>query len=160
MPSGKAISVRVRGSGLRSRRLEPDDSTGARQRFFTFRTIGSVQSTSSNDASSETIPEEATLVIQPELSGGLEGVEPGDRLMVVFVFDRAGAFELRQRPRGDRRRPLRGVFALHSPRRPNPIGVTDVEVLEIAANVVRVRGLDAWPGTPILDLKRVAREEP
>ena len=80
--------------------------------------------------------------------------------MVVFVFDRAGDFELRQHPRGDRRRALRGVFALHSPRRPNPIGVTIVDVVEIVENVVRVRGLDAWPDTPILDLKRLPREEP
>ncbi len=159
MPSGKSVSVRDRGSGLRSRRREPDDPSGARQRFFTFRTIGSVQTTSSSNDPAETIPEESTLVIRPELSGGLDGVEPGDRLMVVFVFDRAGDFELLQHPRGDRRRALRGVFALHSPRRPNPIGVTIVDVVEIAENLVRVRGLDAWPDTPILDLKRVPREE-
>jgi len=79
--------------------------------------------------------------------------------MVVFVFDRAGECELRQHPKGDRNRALRGVFALRSPRRPNPIGVTVVEVLDIAGNVVRVRGIDAWPGTPILDLKPVIKEE-
>jgi len=159
MPSGKTKPVRKLGSGARDHRLETDKAAGARRKVFTFRAIGSVQSTSSNDDSADTIPEESTLVLRPELSGGLEGVEPGDRLMVVFVFDRAGDFELRQHPRGDRRRALRGVFALHSPRRPNPIGVTVVEVLEIAANVVRVRGLDAWPGTPILDLKAEAKEE-
>lgn len=126
---------------------------------FTFRAIGSVGSTHLNDDSADSTPGQSTLILEPGLVGGLDGVEPGDRLMVVFVFDRAGNHELRQHPRGDRRRALRGVFALRSPRRPNPIGVTIVEVLEIAANVVRVRGLDAWPGTPILDLKPEAKEE-
>lgn len=160
MPSGKVKPVRDRGPWARGRRLEPDTSAGARRQFFTFRAIGSVQSTSSNDDPAETFPEESTLVLRSELSDGLDGVEPGDRFMVVFVFDRAGDFELRQYPRGDRRRALRGVFALHSPRRPNPIGVTVVDVVEIVENVVRVRGLDAWPDTPILDLKSVPREKP
>ncbi len=160
MPSGKVKPVRDRGPWARGHRREPDKAAGARRQFFTFRAIGSVQSTVSSNDPAETIPEESTLVLRPELSGGLEGVEPGDRLIVVFVFDRAGDFELRQHPRGDRRRALRGVFALHSPRRPNPIGVTVVDVVEIVENVVRVRGLDAWPDTPILDLKRVPREEP
>ncbi len=159
MSSEKIKPARNRGSGLRGHRLETDNSTGVRRQFFTFRAIGSVQSTSSNETSADTIPKESTLLLQPELADGLEGVEPGDRLMVVFVFDRAGDFEVRQHPRGDRRRALRGVFALRSPRRPNPIGVTVVEVLEIAANVVRVRGLDAWPGTPILDLKAETEED-
>jgi tRNA (Thr-GGU) A37 N-methylase len=48
---------------------------------------------------------------------------------------------------------MRGVFALRSPRRPNPIGVTIVELLSIENNMLRVRGLDAINGTPVLDLK-------
>jgi len=117
-------------------------SNGVRSQIFTCRAIGQVESANGND-----------IVLQPELAAGLDGIAPGDRLMVIFVFDRAGDCELRQHPRGDLRRARRGVFALHSPRRPNPIGVTAVEVLEIAKNVVRIRGLDAWPGTPVLDLK-------
>jgi tRNA (Thr-GGU) A37 N-methylase len=59
-----------------------------------------------------------------------------------------------QHPRGDRSRELLGVFCIRSPRRPNPIGATVVDVLQIDGNVLRVLGLDALNGTPILDLKR------
>ena len=60
---------------------------------------------------------------------------------------------LLQHPRGDRSRPRRGVFALHTPYRPNPIGVTVVDLLSVEGNVLRVRGLDALNGTPVLDIK-------
>ena len=51
------------------------------------------------------------------------------------------------------------MFALRSPRRPNPIGITVVELVAIEDNVLRVRGLDAIDGTPVLDLKPASREE-
>jgi tRNA (Thr-GGU) A37 N-methylase len=70
-----------------------------------------------------------------------------------FYFHRSAGYELSQHPRGDRTRPKRGVFTLRSPRRPNPIGVTVVDLLGVEGNVLRVRGLDACNGTPILDLK-------
>ena len=73
--------------------------------------------------------------------------------MVLFYFHRSTGYELSQHPCGDRTRPKRGVFTLRSPHRPNPIGVTVVELLAINGNVLRVRGLDACNGTPILDLK-------
>ncbi|HDC92516.1 MAG TPA: tRNA (N6-threonylcarbamoyladenosine(37)-N6)-methyltransferase TrmO, partial [Candidatus Acetothermia bacterium] len=50
-------------------------------------------------------------------------------------------------------RPPRGVFATRSPHRPNPIGATTVELLSVQGGRLRVRGLDAWEGTPILDIK-------
>ncbi|TET26428.1 MAG: S-adenosylmethionine-dependent methyltransferase [Candidatus Bathyarchaeum sp.] len=56
-------------------------------------------------------------------------------------------------PRGRSDTPLLGVFATRTPYRPNPIGITLVEVLEVEDNVVTVRGLDAFDGTPVLDLK-------
>lgn len=73
--------------------------------------------------------------------------------MVVFYFHRSQGYDLCQHPRGDQSRPQRGVFALRSPRRPNPIGVTEVELMAVERNVLRVRGLDAINGTPVLDLK-------
>ena len=97
---------------------------------------------------------ESRIVLDPTLAKGLQGLEAGQRLMVVFYFHRSQGYELRQHPRGDRTREPRGVFTLHSPHRPNPIGVTTVELVEIAGNVLTVRGLDAINGTPVLDLKR------
>ena len=96
---------------------------------------------------------ESRLVIDSALVEGLQGFEVGQQLMVLFNFHRSTGYELSQHPCGDRTRPKRGVFTLRSPHRPNPIGVTVVELLAINGNVLRVRGLDACNGTPILDLK-------
>ena len=73
--------------------------------------------------------------------------------MVVFYFDRMEDYELLQHPRGDCSQPRRGVFSLRSPRRPNPIGVTVVELISIDKNVLTVRGLDTFDGTPVFNLK-------
>ena len=96
---------------------------------------------------------ESRIVIDPSLTEGLRGLKPGRRIMVVFCFHRSQDFDLLQHPQGDRSRPRRGVFALRSPRRPNPIGVTVVDLVAIEGNVLRVRGLDAINNTPVLDLK-------
>ena len=96
---------------------------------------------------------ESRIVLDPTLAEGLKGLEPGHQLMVLFHFHRSQSFDLLQHPRGDRSRLRRGVFALHSPRRPNPIGVTIVDLLAIDGSTLRVRGLDAINGTPVLDLK-------
>lgn len=98
---------------------------------------------------------ESRLVLNPELSAGLQGLEPGYRIAVIFHFHRSEGYQLVQHPRGDRSRSPRGVFALRSPNRPNPIGVTVVEIVAIEGNVLHVRDLDAVNGTPILDLKPV-----
>jgi len=93
------------------------------------------------------------IVLRPELAPGLLGLEPGQQIMVVFVFHLSKGFDLRQHPRGDTGRPVRGVFALRSPRRPNPIGVSQVCLAAIRNNVLEVDGLDAINGSPVLDIK-------
>jgi tRNA-Thr(GGU) m(6)t(6)A37 methyltransferase TsaA len=93
------------------------------------------------------------IFIEPGLATGLTGLESGDRILVLFRFDRAGPWELQQHPRGDSRRPRRGVFALRTPHRPNAIGATVVELVSLRDSVLEVRGLDALNGTPVLDLK-------
>jgi tRNA-Thr(GGU) m(6)t(6)A37 methyltransferase TsaA len=74
-------------------------------------------------------------------------------MLVIFSFHRSEGYNLLQHPRGDRNRPLQGVFALRSPNRPNPTGVTQVELCALEGNVLTVCGLDAINGTPVLDLK-------
>jgi len=96
---------------------------------------------------------EARIILNPSLVEGLKGLEPGQQIMVIFYFHRSEGYDLLQYPRGDQSQPKRGVFALRSPRRPNPIGVTVAELVSINGNVLRVRGLDAIDGTPVLDLK-------
>lgn len=96
---------------------------------------------------------ESRIVLKPGLVDGLQGLQAGQQLLVVFHFHRSEGYELQQHPRHDLERPRRGVFALRSPRRPNPIGVTVVELLAIEDNVLHVSGLDAINGTPLLDIK-------
>ena len=111
-----------------------------------------------NDVDDPTSPDqmratESRIVLDPALVEGLQGLEAGQQIMVIFCFHRVQGYALRQHPRGDENRPLRGVFALRSPHRPNPIGVTVVDLLAVEGNALRVHGLDAINGTPVLDLK-------
>jgi tRNA-Thr(GGU) m(6)t(6)A37 methyltransferase TsaA len=96
---------------------------------------------------------EARVRVLPEFAEGLYRIESFDRLYIIYAFDRSSGFELVLHPRGDPARPERGVFATHSPNRPNAIGLTVVELLAVEGNVLTVRGLDAVDGTPVLDIK-------
>lgn len=119
-----------------------------------FEAIGYVENTFDEPVAPDEIRSvESRIILDPALTDGLLGLEPGQQIMVVFYFHRSQGDDLRQHPRGDRSRPQRGVFALRSPRRPNPIGVTIVDLVAIEGNVLRVQSLDAINGTPVLDLK-------
>lgn len=124
--------------------------------LVTFTPIGYVQ----NDFDAPTTPEtiaaaESRIVVAPEFAEGLTGLEAGQQVMIVFHFHLVRSYALLQHPRGDPSRPKRGVFALHTPYRPNPIGVTVVDLLSVEGNVLRVKGLDALNGTPVLDIKLI-----
>ncbi len=97
----------------------------------------------------------SVIEIHPRYAEGLKAIEAVECLDVLFWFDRASAESapMLQHPRGDRTRPARGVFTLRSPRRPNPIGVTTVRLLEVKDTTLVVEGLDAWDGTAVLDIK-------
>ena len=119
-----------------------------------YRAIGHVENDFDEPAAPHAIrAAESRIVIDPSLTEGLKGLEPGRRIMVIFYFHLSQGFDLLQHPQGDRSRPRRGVFALLSPRRPNPVGVTVVDLVDVEGNVLRVRGLDAINDTPVLDLK-------
>jgi tRNA-Thr(GGU) m(6)t(6)A37 methyltransferase TsaA len=94
---------------------------------------------------------EGRLEIRPELEAGLTDIEGFSHLIVIWQFDRAQGFDLLGTPPSDNR--PHGVFATRSPRRPNPIGLTIVELLSREGTVLRVRGVDMLDGTPILDIK-------
>jgi len=96
------------------------------------------------------------LIINPEYREALKEIESFSHINVIFWMDRistAGPKTLKARPRGRRDMPLPGVFATRSPHRPNPIGLTLVELIEQDGNIFKVKGLDALDGTSILDLK-------
>lgn len=96
---------------------------------------------------------ESRIILNPGFADGLSGLKPEQQIMVLFYFHRSIGYELLQHPRGDQNKPKRGVFSLRSPNRPNPIGVSEVRLLEIKLNILRVRGLDAINGTPVIDIK-------
>jgi tRNA (adenine37-N6)-methyltransferase len=94
---------------------------------------------------------EGTLEILPEFAVGLTDIEGFSHLFVLWEFDRSEGFELLGTPPIDDR--PHGVFATRSPRRPNPIGLTVVELVRREGANLHVRGVDMLDGTPILDLK-------
>ena len=94
---------------------------------------------------------EGVLEIRPELEAGLADIEGFSHLYVIWIFDRADAAELTAWPPSDDR--PHGVFATRSPQRPNPIGLTVVQLLGRDGTHLRVRGLDMLDGTPIVDIK-------
>jgi len=95
-----------------------------------------------------------TLEIFPEYQEGLDGIVPGETIVVLFWLHRAARDILKVYPRGDRSRGLRGVFATRSPARPNPIAVSELKVVAIHGNRLEVSGLDILDGTPIIDIKK------
>lgn len=98
---------------------------------------------------------EATLVFEVGFAPGLDGLAPGDEVLVLTWLDRASRDVLRVHPRGDTSRAEQGVFATRSPDRPNPIGLHRVTVLAIDGTRVRVSDLEALDGTPVVDVKPV-----
>lgn len=124
--------------------------------MYTMKPIGRVRSPFS---STSEIPkgigarhdELGAIEIDPSLEAGLADIEGFSHLYVIWVFDRAGDAELEARPPSDDR--PHGVFATRSPRRPNPIGLTVVELVGRDGNSLSVRGVDMLDGTPVLDLK-------
>ena len=97
----------------------------------------------------------SVIEVLPEYVEGLYRIELLKELDVLFVFDHSQGFDLHLHPRGDTDIPLTGVFGTRSPRRPNPIGLTRVRLLERKGDRLKVEGLDAFLDTPVLDIKGV-----
>ena len=131
--------------------------TSGLERVFEMRPIGVVRSPYQDRAQVPKGPcaehrAEGVLELRPELEPGLADIEGFSHLFVLWVFDRAEGYDLVARVPLDEEVP-HGVFASRSPRRPNPIGLTVVELLGRDGPRLRVRGVDMLDGTPILDVK-------
>lgn len=128
-----------------------------------FTPIGIIHTTGTDADVKEKGGREGELEIYPEFAEGLEGIDGHSHLFVIVYFDRLRPEQigpLKVKPRGLLRRgfkleelPLLGVFALDSPTRPNPIGLTLVRLLRREGNRLFVQGLDFFDRTPILDIK-------
>lgn len=126
---------------------------------YDVRPIGRVESPLTDPATApkqghEGAPD-AWLVLEPYVVAGLDGIGPGDQVIVLTWFDRADRDVLQVHPRDDPANPVQGVFNTRSADRPNPVGLHPVEVVAIDGNRLLVRPLEAVDGTPIIDIKPV-----
>jgi tRNA-Thr(GGU) m(6)t(6)A37 methyltransferase TsaA len=102
---------------------------------------------------------DAWLVFDAGIVDALDGLRPGDDVIVLTWLHEADRSILRVHPRSDPSRAEQGVFATRSPDRPNPIGLHRVRVAEIDGARVRVTDLEAIDGTPVVDVKPVLRAD-
>ena len=125
------------------------------QQLITMKPVGYVKTQSvGNEVKDKTRTSE--IIIRPELAAALDGVAEYSHLHVLFWLHEISEerrLTLKIHPRGRTDLPLVGVFAARTNLRPNPIGLTLVELVRVEGNVLTVRGLDAFNGTPVLDIK-------
>jgi len=104
----------------------------------------------------------AKIIIDKKYGEGLEGIEQCKFIWVLYwmhKLPRDAKKKLKTHPRGDTSKPVMGVFALRSPMRPNPIGLSKVLLIKRQHNTLTVEGLDAIDGAPILDIKKYVENE-
>lgn len=92
-------------------------------------------------------------------AAGLEGVKVGSEIIVITWLHLSRRDRLKVHPRGNKDRPLTGVFATRSPRRPNPLGLHRVTVRELSGNRLKVGPLEAIDGTPVVDIMPAMQNE-
>jgi tRNA-Thr(GGU) m(6)t(6)A37 methyltransferase TsaA len=103
---------------------------------------------------------QGTLIIHEKYLKGLKDIKAGQRIVVIFFFHQSPEFDDSYLTRTPRHRKKRmGVFSICSPVRPNPIGMSVLEVLGVKKNVIYVKGLDMFDGTPILDIKPYIKDK-
>ena len=145
--NGGDFRVACGGRDLMVREIIARRSAEGTSRLYTVSPIGHVRDDDSGKS----------LVLDEEFVPGLLGMKAGDRIWVIWWFDHNDTPEkraiLQVHPRGNPKNPLRGVFSTRSPVRPNLIALTACKVMAIRENVVKVEGLDAFDGTPVLDIK-------
>jgi len=121
------------------------------------RPVGTIRSTLKTRSGapkqgSEGAPD-AWLEIEAFALEALDGIQPGDELIVMTWFHQSRRDVLKVHPRSDPNNALTGVFATRSPDRPNPIGLHPVTVREIAGRRLRIGPIEAIDGTPVIDIK-------
>lgn len=94
------------------------------------------------------------LVLDEQYTDGLDGIEEYSHVVVIFWMDKAGSPKsLRGHVQSREDLPVAGIFARRGPSRPNPIGITAASLVSREKNILRVQGVDAMDGTPIVDIK-------
>jgi tRNA-Thr(GGU) m(6)t(6)A37 methyltransferase TsaA len=96
------------------------------------------------------------IIVNEDFKDALSGIDEFSHIIVIFWMHRTSPAErsiMKVHPKRNQNLPLVGVFATRSPARPNPIGIATVKLVECRENVLKVIGLDAVDGTPVLDIK-------
>jgi len=121
----------------------------------TLEPIGTVRSEIKQPARRDCEEVIADIIINDDLAEALDGLEDFSHLVVLYWIHRAASGEvpLKVHPRGRLELPLLGLFTTRTPNRPNRIGMSTVRLLERQGNILRVKGLDAIEGTPVIDIK-------
>lgn len=119
--------------------------------------IGYVRNTAEDDTDFENLVSE--IEILPEFTDGLYRIEENEELDIIFLFHKSPPYKMRVHPHHDTSQPEVGVFASRSPKRPNFLGLTRVKLLERRDNLLVVKGLDAFNGTPVVDIKPARRRD-
>lgn len=148
------MATKKTNAGRAKARARPAGAAGAQ-----LRPIGVIRSTLKTRAeapkqASEGAPD-AWLEVHSFAAQGLDGVKAGDDLIILTWLHQSHRDVLRVHPRSDPFRRLTGVFATRSPDRPNPVGLHQVTVREVAKNRLRVGPIEAIDGTPVIDIKPV-----
>lgn len=100
------------------------------------------------------VPEGKGMIeIYPEYQTALKSLELFEYIIVIYHLDRAGKWNLTARPPGSNPDLQFGVFSTRSPHRPNPIGIATLKLEKVENNILYVSGVDAFNGTPVLDIK-------
>lgn len=100
---------------------------------------------------------EGTVEVFPEYAAGLKDIEGFSHLFLIYDFHRATGYSLLAKPFLDGSE-ARGIFAIRHFRRPNPIGLSVVELRNVSGNILEIRGVDVLDGTPLLDIKPYIRQ--
>jgi len=142
-----ALYLAVAAPTLAATPSAPAQAPSVAETVYTLRPVGWVRKADGT----------TTIEIDDHYRPALLGVDQLDALWVLYWFDRhdtpEGRSVLQVHPRGDPEQPLRGVFATRSPFRPNLIALSRVRVLAVRGNIIEIDGIDAYPDTPVLDLK-------
>ncbi|MHA2244696.1 MAG: tRNA (N6-threonylcarbamoyladenosine(37)-N6)-methyltransferase TrmO [Candidatus Hodarchaeales archaeon] len=122
-----------------------------------FKPIGIIKSSVTEAIDQEWGEVESEVHLNISLAAGLQGLDQFSHVIIIFFMHQTPTFssttDLVRRPQGLLDLPLIGIFAQRAKHRPNPIGITAVPIVSIKGNILRVKGLDAINGTPVLDIK-------
>jgi len=122
---------------------------------MTLKAIGTVRGEPKQAARRDFAESVSEIVIDSSLTEALDGLDEFSHIVVLYWMHRAasGKVPLKIHPMRRMELPLTGLFATRTPNRPNPIGKATVKLLQRQGNILRVEGLDAIDGTPVIDIK-------